>query len=506
MSSSLTALLTSYLTSFFTSLAIFGGVYLLFWIVLAKPLAKRKIQLVKRAGREQVWREIRTTALATLGASVFIFGVLALGQNGAISIYEEFGRYGLGYELFQFLVLLFVGDAWFYWVHRLLHTPRLYKYVHALHHESLDVNPFTSNSFHFLEAILNTLFVLPIFLLMPISTTVLGVQQVLGLLNNLKSHLGYELYPGWFARIPLLEQLVTSTHHNLHHTQYNGNYGLFFNFWDRRFGTELKDTDSLFANIQTRKKVKVKNNARYRPLTITKLVRETPDTTSVYFAPEDKNFYDYLPGQFLNLRVKVNGRTHLRSFSLSSSPTEDSFLRITAKLNGEVTYYFHDQAKAGDKLEALYPLGEFTLTPHSDSSQNYLFVAGGSGITPLYSMLRTLLARQLNSKIALLYASRSKEHTIFYDELTRLQRKYPDRLEVRHFWHAQTRLAQTDITRALARHPDALVYLCGPKSLTDAAKKYAQAAGKPKADLYQEEYADGFVNLVRPKYWRPRSS
>jgi Fatty acid hydroxylase superfamily. len=73
--------------------------------------------------------------------------------------------------------------------------PSVYKYVHALHHRSLDVNPFTSNSFHVLEAVGLTLFILPVMLLMPVSVFTLGIIQATGTFNNVKSHLGYELYP-----------------------------------------------------------------------------------------------------------------------------------------------------------------------------------------------------------------------------------------------------------------------------------------------------------------------
>jgi Delta7-sterol 5-desaturase len=86
---------------------------------------------------------------------------------------------------------------------------------------------------------------------MPIYTPVLGLLALIGLFNNLKSHLGYELYPAWVNRGPL-KFLVTSTHHNMHHSKFQGNYGLHFRFWDKLCGTEFKDYEETFEEVRAR--------------------------------------------------------------------------------------------------------------------------------------------------------------------------------------------------------------------------------------------------------------
>jgi sterol desaturase/sphingolipid hydroxylase (fatty acid hydroxylase superfamily) len=86
----------------------------------------------------------------------------------------------------------------------------------------------------------------PVILYVPIYLPMLGVVQGIGLANNVMSHLGYEFLPRWILRVPLLRWINTSTFHNLHHTSFNGNYGLMFRFWDRLFGTELSDYESTF--------------------------------------------------------------------------------------------------------------------------------------------------------------------------------------------------------------------------------------------------------------------
>ena len=121
------------------------------------------------------------------------------------------------------------------------------------------------------------------------------------------------------------------------------------------------------------------------------LVPETPDTISVYFKTEDKEFYNYEAGQYLTLKVKVGSKTYHRCFSLSSSPIIHDFLRITVKLKGEVSHYFYNELKIGDEVESLLPIGDFTFKPNMTVQKNYVMVAGGSGITPLFSMIFQML-------------------------------------------------------------------------------------------------------------------
>jgi Delta7-sterol 5-desaturase len=133
----------------------------------------------------------------------------------------------------------------------LMHHPRIYKYIHAEHHKSVDVNPFTSLSFHFLEPFILTFWVFPLSFLMPMYAPAVGVVQLWGLLENIKSHLGYEFYPKWFNN-SWLRFMTTSTHHNMHHSKFNGNYGIHFRIWDRLFGTEFKEYEGEFEAIKKR--------------------------------------------------------------------------------------------------------------------------------------------------------------------------------------------------------------------------------------------------------------
>jgi ring-1,2-phenylacetyl-CoA epoxidase subunit PaaE len=475
--------LKNYLSGLVTSLVIMGAAYGILWLLLGKPLKNRKIQLSKRAGWQQIKEEIITASIAFLGSTAFMFLLFYFRDAGMLQLHSETGKYGSGYEVASVIILLLVSDAWFYWSHRAMHHPKVYKYVHALHHRSLDVNPFTSNAFHVIEAVWLTVWILPVFLLMPVSLFALGIMQALGLFNNLKSHLGYELYPQFF-RIPPFNMLVTATNHSLHHTQYNGNYGLFFRFWDIACGTELNTTNSLFSDIHQRKNETVVDNTQYRTLIIDKLVKETNDTVSVYFKPTDQAFYKYQAGQYLTVKVKVGTKTYDRCFSLSSSPEVDHFLRITVKLKGEVSHYFYNEAKVGDTIESLLPVGDFILK----SAPHYVMVAGGSGITPLYSMIRHMLSTETNSKITLLYANKSVENITFKAELNRLEQAH-SQLQYHDFISGQKRIGKED----LSPYPDADFYICGPDSLKEGIVEQLKQLKMDKSKIHVEHYADGYV-------------
>jgi ring-1,2-phenylacetyl-CoA epoxidase subunit PaaE len=362
------------------------------------------------------------------------------------------------------------------------------KYVHALHHKSLDVNPFTSTSFHVIESVLLTVWVLPLSLIMPISMTALGIVQVLGTFNNLKSHLGYELFPNFFSKPPF-NVFVTATNHSLHHTQYNVNYGLFFRFWDSVCGTELNTTISTFEEIHHRKNEVIIDNTKYRKLSIERIEKENPSTVSIYFKPTETAFYNYKAGQYLTLKVKINGKTYQRCFSLSSSPNIDDFLRITVKLKGDVSYYFYNSAKVGDTIEALLPVGDFIFTPNATSKKQYVLVAGGSGITPLFSMLKQILNFEPLSKVALLYANSSEESITFREELNQLAQRYPQ-LNYKDFISGKKRISKDDLNF----DPNATYYICGPDTLKDGIITHLKNLRINKSNINVEHFADGYVS------------
>lgn len=481
------AFVQQYLTTVVSALLIMSVAYFIFWVAFGNKLSNRKIQLSKRAGWSQIKGEIGASLLSFIGSTAFMLLLLSFKDRGLTRFYIEAGNKGLLYEVLTVITMLVISDTWFYWSHRTMHHPGIYKYVHALHHKSLDVNPYTSTSFHVIEALWLTVWVLPLAMVMPISMTALGVVQVLGTFNNLKSHLGYELFPNFF-RIAPFNMLVTATNHSLHHTQYNGNYGLFFRFWDIVCGTELNATESTFEEIHQRKNASIIDNTKYRTLIIDNLVKENRDTVSVYFKPLDETFYNYKAGQYLTLKVKVDGKTYHRCFSLSSSPNIDDFLRITVKLKGEVSHYFFNTAKSGDTVDSLLPVGDFTFTPNATVEKHYVMVAGGSGITPLYSMIIQMLQFEPDSKVTLLYANRNEENIIFKKELNQLADQYPQ-FEYKNFISGNNRISKNDLNHG----PDACYYICGPDSLKEGVTQHLKDLIISKSNINVEHFVDGYT-------------
>ncbi len=480
------AFIKQYLITLISALTIMSAAYLIFWIIFGKKLSNRKIQLSKRAGWSQIKGELGATFLSFIGGTLFSILLLSLNEIGFTQFYLETGKFGFGYEVITIIVMLVVSDTWFYWSHRSMHHPSIYKYVHALHHKSLDVNPYTSSSFHIIESLWLTLWLLPLALVMPISMTVLGIMQVIGTFNNLKSHLGYELFPKFFS-LPPFNILVNATNHSLHHTQYNGNYGLFFRFWDIICGTELNSTDSTFTEIHQRENATIIDNTKYRTLIIDKLVKETPETVSVYFKPEEKAFYNYKAGQYLTLKIKIGSKTYHRCFSLSSSPNIDDFLRITVKLKGDVSHFFYNSAKIGDTVESLLPVGDFVFIPNQSAENHYVLVAGGSGITPLFSMLNQMLQFEPKSKVTLLYTNKREENIIFKKELNQLSDQNPQ-FEYINFISGNKRIGKNDLIKGNNAH----YFICGPDSLKNGIAKDLKNLNISKSNIHIEHYADGY--------------
>ncbi|GIV42143.1 MAG: phenylacetic acid degradation protein [Vicingaceae bacterium] len=171
-------------------------------------------------------------------------------------------------------------------------------------------------------------------------------------------------------------------------------------------------------------------------LKVKQVKKETPEAVSLFFeVPENlKEKFGYLPGQYVTIKAKIGGEEIRRSYSINTSPYTDQDISVTAKkiANGKMSTYLNEQVQAGDLLEVSSPLGNFTpeLDPHR--SVTYLCIAAGSGITPIMSIIKSALYVEKQSKILLIYGNRNKENTIFYNELSALQKENPGRFKI-HF-------------------------------------------------------------------------
>ena len=224
----------------FSRYAIAAGTMFGFLFIFRLWAENRRIQ-TRRATHRDYAREI----LSSL-RTVFFFGVttlatLALSSVGIIKF--QLSAFPLWLALVQAAAIILAHDAWFYWTHRAMHSKRLFRPVHLHHHKSRTPTPFTAYSFTWLEAIIEAAF-MPIFLLV---TSLMGFAFTgLALLlfiwiqisRNVMQHAGVEIHPAGWVDSKWTDWISTTTHHDLHHSDGNHNFGFYFTWWDRWMGTE----------------------------------------------------------------------------------------------------------------------------------------------------------------------------------------------------------------------------------------------------------------------------
>ena len=214
-------------------------------------------------------------------------------------------------------------------------------------------------------------------------------------------------------------------------------------------------------------------------LIIKEVKRETKDAVSILFnVPEElKAHYNFIAGQYLNLRLTLDGKEIRRAYSICSAP-ESGELRIAVKAvkDGVFSQFANTQLKAGDAIEVGKPEGKFTFEPQADRQKNYVAFVAGSGITPVLSILKSVLKNEPKSSFVLVYGNKSPEETIFHQELHDLQLQYVSRLFVHYvFSQAKTenalfgRIEKSAINFVLKNKHKELefdkFYLCGPEEM-----------------------------------------
>ena len=199
----------------------------------------------RRLSRREPTRATITNEIKLSVISSFIYAapaavVLEMWKAGGTAIYGGMPDGPLGWLWLpaSALLYLFAQDTWFYATHRAMHHPKLFKHTHAGHHRSVQPTPWASFSFDPIEAV-SSAWLLPVMaLFVPIHWAVAVLILMAMTINSVFNHAGWEVYPrrwveGWWGR-----HVITASHHNLHHTKFTGNYGLYFRFWDKVLGTD----------------------------------------------------------------------------------------------------------------------------------------------------------------------------------------------------------------------------------------------------------------------------
>jgi len=214
-------------------------------------------------------------------------------------------------------------------------------------------------------------------------------------------------------------------------------------------------------------------------LTIKEVRRETTDAVSVLFnVPlEFKDFYKFTAGQYINLKLTLDGKEIRRAYSICSSPESDELrIAIKAVKNGTFSQFANTKLKASDTLEVGTPEGKFTFEPDANRLRNYAAFAAGSGITPVIAIIKTVLLNEPKSTFVLVYGNKTPNDTLFHQELHDLQLKYVGRFFV-HYSYSQAKVDQelfgridkSTVNFVLNNKHKELsfdkYYLCGPEEM-----------------------------------------
>ena len=201
----------------------------------------------------QLWQEVRYSLLTCLIFAAVGAGVYWASQRGYTLIYTDISQYGWWYLAGSTVAAILIHDTYFYWTHRLMHLPALYRRVHRVHHLSHNPSPWAAFSFHPLEAVIEAGIVPLLVVILPLHPLALTLFLTYMMGMNVLGHLGYELFPANFLRSRLGRLSNTTTHHHQHHQLVRCNYGLYFNWWDQLMGTNHATYQQKFEQHATRR-------------------------------------------------------------------------------------------------------------------------------------------------------------------------------------------------------------------------------------------------------------
>ena len=245
--------LVIFMVVFLRYILIAGLFYCIFYIWFPSRWQEKKIsaraypkaQLRKEVG----WSIITALIFALAGSASAI-----LWQKGWLKVYTDLAGYTYYWLPLSLFISLFLHETYYYWVHRWMHHPGIFKVVHKVHHESNITSPWTAFSFHPIEGLLQAVFLPLLLLVLPVHLYVLLFQLTLMTFSSVINHLDIEIYPKKFQDHFLGKWLIGASHHSLHHKQFKYNYGLYFTFWDKWKRTESPLYRKLFEDKTANKK------------------------------------------------------------------------------------------------------------------------------------------------------------------------------------------------------------------------------------------------------------
>ncbi len=246
----------------------------------------------------------------------------------------------------------------------------------------------------------------------------------------------------------------------------------------------------------------------YYDLAVKNIVNETKDAITIVFEhPAEK--VNYKSGQFLTLIIPIQGKEVRRAYSLCSSPFTDGDLAVTVKRvdRGLMSNWLPDNLKAGSKVKVMEPMGQFTTEFKTDNKRHLIMFAGGSGITPMMSIIKSTLTREPNSICSLIYCNRDIDSIIFKDAFDQLQTTYEGRLHVIHVldnapmnWQGYSGLLNHEMLKKLfERIPDwgidnSTYLMCGPEGMMKNVETLLEQHSIPKEKVFKESFVQGTID------------
>ena len=239
----------------------------------------------------------------------------------------------------------------------------------------------------------------------------------------------------------------------------------------------------------------------FHSLTIADIRRETPEAISIRFAvPEDmREDFAFTSGQYLTLRTELSGAEVRRSYSICSGMDEGELRVAIKRLDGGLFSSFANaQLKAGDTIEVMPPDGRFGLAPDTAAERTYVGFAAGSGITPIFSIIKTVLTREAHSHFVLFYGNKSSATIMFKEQLDDLKDRFVERLSVHHILSREMQDIDLlhgrltgDKVPALIRTAGGIaavddVFLCGPVAMTEEVSATLVSLGLPSTRIHRE--------------------
>ncbi len=252
---------------------------------------------------------------------------------------------------------------------------------------------------------------------------------------------------------------------------------------------------------------------KFHALTVKEVRQETEDSVSIAFEipTELKEAYDYLSGQYLTLRATIENEDVRRSYSLCSSPHENEWRVAVKKVeNGKFSTYANEVLTAGDTLNVLTPMGNFSIAPSEKNKRSIALFAAGSGITPIISIAKTILNREPNSDVTLFYGNKTISSIIFREEIEGLKNEYMDRFELVHILSREnlgTPLLKGRINTGktdklfdvfLKKNLPEAIYICGPEQMVLDVKESVIANGLDPNAVHFELFTSPDAKMKEP--------